>query len=200
METPEEPRDPCWHWRGNLSFWPQIQMRTLALAATAEESREASCNSHGDWTFLRPHKRVPEVPIVTQEEPHICCHNSRKTRRFSPQYEMRPFSAAAFREKSHIHSSDSKASLTSLRQLKKFPGYPSPLERNTEVPATSRRPPFSPPHSELGVPFPASSGKESRNSRRTSRGGGLNLKFEKNSRVRATISKDPDVQVHSRYT
>ena len=102
---------------------------------------------------------------------------------------MRPFSAAAFREKSHIHSSDSKGSLTSLRQLKKFPGYPSPLERNTEGPATSRRPPFSLPHPELGVPFPASSGKESRNSRRTSRGGGLNLKFEKNSRGRATVQK-----------
>ena len=175
-------------------------MQTSAKAATGEESREALHNSNGEWNFLRPHERVPEVPNVTREETQVSCHNSRKTRRFSPQCEMRPFSAAAYREKSHIHSSDSKGSLTSLRQLKKFPGYLSPLERNTEGPATSRRIPFSPPHPELGVPFPASSGKESQNSHRTSRGGGLNLKFEKNSRVRATISKDPDVPVHSRYT
>ena len=161
-------------------------MRFYDLAPTAEESCEDPLSSHGDWTSLSTQERVPEVPNVTREETQVSCRNSRKTRRFSPQCEMRPFSAAAFREKSHIHSSDSKGSLTSLRQLKKFPGYPSPLERNTEGPATSRRPPFSLPHPELGVPFPASSGKESRNSRRTSRGGGLNLKFEKNSRGAAT--------------
>ena len=26
-----------------------------------------SCNSHGDWPFLRPPERVPEVPVVSQE-------------------------------------------------------------------------------------------------------------------------------------
>ena len=70
--------------RGNLSFWPQLQMKTSALVATAEESRGAAGNSHGDWTFLRPHDRVPEVPVVTREKIQVCCHNSRKTRRFSP--------------------------------------------------------------------------------------------------------------------
>ena len=39
------------------------------MAPTGEESREAPCNSHGDLPFLRPHERVPEVPIVTREEP-----------------------------------------------------------------------------------------------------------------------------------
>ena len=68
-----------------------LQMRTSAQAVTAEESREALCNSHGEWTFLRPQEQVPEVPVVTQEEPHVCCRNSRKTRRFSTQPEMRPF-------------------------------------------------------------------------------------------------------------
>ena len=34
----------------------------------------------------------------------------------------------------------------------------------------------------------------------TSRGGGLNLIIERNSRGHATIPKDPDVPVHSRYT
>ena len=26
-----------------------------------------SCNSHGDWPFLRPSERVPEVPVVSRE-------------------------------------------------------------------------------------------------------------------------------------
>ena len=27
-------------------------------------------NSHGDWPFLRPPERVPEVPVVTREHLH----------------------------------------------------------------------------------------------------------------------------------
>ena len=38
-----------------------------APAPTGEESGEAPRNSRGDWPFLRPHERVPEVPIVSQE-------------------------------------------------------------------------------------------------------------------------------------
>ena len=30
------------------------------------------CNSHGDWRFLRPPERVPEVPVVSRENlPHL---------------------------------------------------------------------------------------------------------------------------------
>ena len=104
VETPEEPRDPCQHCRGNLRLQPQLQMMTVAAAATGEGSQEAPHNSHGDWTFLRPHEWVPEVPIITREEPQVCCRNSRKTRRFSPQREMRPFSTATSREGSHLPS------------------------------------------------------------------------------------------------
>ena len=50
--------------------------------------RVAPPESRGDWSSLRPRKRVPEVPILTPEEP---CHNSRETRRFSPQDELRSF-------------------------------------------------------------------------------------------------------------
>ena len=59
LETPEEHRGPCRPCRGTLSFRPKLQMRTSALAVTAEESREAPHNLHGDWTSLRPHERVP---------------------------------------------------------------------------------------------------------------------------------------------
>ena len=73
-------------------------MRTSAPSANGEESREAAWNWHGDLTFLMPHKQVPEVPIVTREEPQVSCCNLRKTRSFSPQCEMRPFSSTASRE------------------------------------------------------------------------------------------------------
>ena len=121
VETPEE---PFLQWKGILSFWPQLQVRTSASADTSEESREAPRKSRGDWTFLKPHERVSVVPIVTRGEPLISCRNPRKTRRFSPQCEMRPFSTVAAREKSYLSSYASKGSLTPLMQLKNFPYIP----------------------------------------------------------------------------
>ena len=67
----------------------------LGPGSIGEESQEAPSDSHENWTFLGPHEWVPEVPILTQEEHQVSRHNSRKTRRFSPQCEMRPFSAVA---------------------------------------------------------------------------------------------------------
>ena len=139
LETPEEPRDTCQHWSGILSLWPQLQMKTSAPAANAEESQEGPSNSHGDWTFPRPHERVCEVLVVPREEPEISNHKSKKkTRRFSPQCEMRPFSAETSGEKSHYHSLPSKRSLTTRGNSRSSPTYPSPLERNTEVPAITQ--------------------------------------------------------------
>ena len=44
-------------------------------------------NSHGEWPFLRPPERFPEVPIVSEEHlPQL-----EKSSRFSPPGEMRPF-------------------------------------------------------------------------------------------------------------
>ena len=50
-------------------------------------------NSHGDWPFLRPPERVPEVPVVSLDT----CRNSRKSKRFSTPGEMRLISAEASR-------------------------------------------------------------------------------------------------------
>ena len=47
-------------------------------------------------------------------------------------------------------------------------------------------------------PFPASSGKNSRHSRRISRGGTLHRKGERNSRVLPPFQETPDVSVYSR--
>ena len=55
----------------------------------------------------------------------------------------------------------------------------------------SRRARFLPLHLEMRLHFPASLRKELWLSRRTSRGGGLNLKVKRNSKGRATIPKTP---------
>ena len=94
VDASEEPPDPCQPWKGNLTFLPKLQMKTSDPAATAEESRGAPRDSRGDWTSLRPHERVTDVPVVTREEPR---RNSRKTRRFLPHRELSPFAAGSQR-------------------------------------------------------------------------------------------------------
>ena len=150
-------------------------------------------------TFLRQHELVPEVPVVTQEEPQVFCLNSRKTKSFSPQCEMRPFSEAS-REIPPSLSSLERV-LDTLEATQEVPPHTHLHSRGTmRVPLQLKKRPIFPPHLEMRVHFPHSSGKESHQSRCTSRGGGLNLKVERNSTGRATILKDPIIQVHSRYT
>ena len=67
VDAPEELRVPCRPWRGNLRFLPHLQMRTSAPAATGVESQGAPRDSQGDWTSLKAHERVPEVPVGTRE-------------------------------------------------------------------------------------------------------------------------------------
>ena len=77
-------------------------------------------NSHGDWPFLRPPERVPEVPVVSREHlPQL-----EKIQEVLPPGEMRPISAEASRGYSHLNSGISKGSFTPLLQLKKFPDIP----------------------------------------------------------------------------
>ena len=112
---------------------------------------------------------------------------------------MKLFSASLSQEKSHLPCLASQGSLTPLMQLKKFPDiHVSTREEHRGSRHNSRRAPFLPPHLEMRVHFPASSGKESWHSLRTSRGGGLNLKLERNSRGHVKIPTDPDVPIHSR--
>ena len=60
-------QDPCQHWRGILRIRHRLHTRSQAPASTGEESREAPEQLHGDWPFLRPPDRVPEVPVVSRE-------------------------------------------------------------------------------------------------------------------------------------
>ena len=69
--------------------------------------------------------------------------------------------------------------------------YPSPLERKHESPAHIQRSPVSASWHERRDPFCAWSVKNSRRSRRISRGGALHRKGERNSRVVATFPESP---------
>ena len=68
-------------------------------------------------------------------------------------------------------------------QLKKFPDITvSTREEHRGFYHKTRKAQFFPPHLEMKVHFPTSSGKKSRHSCHTSRVVGLNLKVERNSR------------------
>ena len=66
---------------------------------------------------------------------------------------MRPISNEASRGYSHLTSGTSKGSFTPLLQLKRFPTYPSPLERKHENPAHIQRNPVSASLLERRDPF-----------------------------------------------
>ena len=159
VETPEKPRVPCWHLRGNLRFQPQLQMRTSAPAATSEESRVAPGNTHGDWTFLKPHERVTDVHITTREEPQVRCRNSRKTRRFSSQCEMKPFSTVASLEFPPSLLSLERV-LDTLDATQEVPRHTSLHSRGTpRIPSLLKRSPSFPSSSLEEGPFTCFIGK-----------------------------------------
>ena len=74
VESPEGPREPCRQWRGTLRFQSQLQMRTMATAAIAEESRVAPCDLHGHCTFLKPQEWVPKVPSILERNLNMLLH------------------------------------------------------------------------------------------------------------------------------
>ena len=110
----EESAPVCPHSRRGLTHLGRLQKYPKIHDSTGEESSGSGTdstqglrpqhrpqrnperppsNSHGDWPFLRPPERVPEVPVVSREHlPHW-----RKSRRFSPPGERRPISAETSR-------------------------------------------------------------------------------------------------------
>ena len=102
-------------------------MRTLAPAATAEESQGAHSDSRGDWTSLKSHERVAEVPVITQEKPSC---NMRKTRRFSPQSDLRPFSTACL-ERNPTFPPEPRKGLAKFEATQEVPRHPLLHSRGT---------------------------------------------------------------------
>ena len=139
--TPEESARACPHSRRGLTPLARLQKYPKFHVSTGEESSGSGANStqglmlwhqrvrnpgrplsnsHGDWPFLRPPERVPEVPVESREHlPQI-----EKIQEVLPSSEMRPISAEASPGKSHLTSGTSKGSFTPLMQHKKFPDIP----------------------------------------------------------------------------
>ena len=110
----------CLHTRRGVTPLWKLHRNPEILVSTGEETRGSGLSSRCRhrtrhrlernserpsqlaWrlVLLRQQDQVPEVHIVTQEEPQISCYNSRKTRRFSPEQQMRPVSAVHL-EKNH---------------------------------------------------------------------------------------------------
>ena len=84
----EESARACPHSRRGLTPLGRLQKYPKKHVSTEEESSDSGteatqglrprhrrerkperhpCNSHGDWPFLRPPERVPEVPVVSRE-------------------------------------------------------------------------------------------------------------------------------------
>ena len=106
-------------------------MKPYFPAATREESQGVPHNLKGGLISLKQHERFPEVPVETQVGPKAPGLNSRNTTRFSPQFEVKPYSPEATQEESRGASRNSKTTMTSLRHHERFP----------EVPVTSQEEP-----------------------------------------------------------
>ena len=110
----EESARACPHSRRGLTPLGRLQKYPKIHISTGEESSGSSTdstqglrprlrrernperppsNSHGDWPFLRPPDRVPEVPVVSREHlPQL-----EKIQEVPPPGEIRPISAEASR-------------------------------------------------------------------------------------------------------
>ena len=92
-ETPEVPQDPCQHWRGNLRYGTDSTQGLRPRYRRERNPERPPSNSHGDWPFLRPPERVPDIPVVSREHlPQL-----EKIQEVLAPGEMRPISAEASR-------------------------------------------------------------------------------------------------------
>ena len=137
-ETPEVPQDACQHWRGILRFRTDSTQGLRPRRRRERNPERPPSNSHGDWPFLRPPERVPDVPVVSQE--HL------------PQLEKIQEVLPSRRDEAHFRSGVSRLItpnpwnfqrvLHTLATTLSSPTYLTPLERKHESPAHIQRSSF----------------------------------------------------------
>ena len=165
----EENARACPHSRRGLTLLGRLQKYPKIHVSTREESsgsgteskqdlsprhrRERNperppSNKHGDWPFLRPPERVPEVPVVSRE--HL------------PQIEKIQEVLPSRRDEAHLRLGiwrlitpnlwNFQRVLHSLAATQEVPRHTRLHSRgSTRVPPTSRRAPFPPPSSRGGI-------------------------------------------------
>ena len=176
--TPDEELDHGSEWRGIPRGPWQLAWRLDFPEATQACSQGLRPNSRGIPSFLPKFLKNQEILSSTRDEALVHCSVLR---------EISPSLLSLERV------------LDTLEATQEVPQHTRLLSRGTPmVPTQLMKSPGFPPHLEMRVHFPASSGKEYWRSHHTSRGGGLNLKIERYSRDSTTILKDPDVRIHSR--
>ena len=71
-ETPEVPQDPCRTGEESSGSGTDSTQGLRPGHRRERNPERPPSNSHGDWPFLRPPERVPEVPVVIREHlPHL---------------------------------------------------------------------------------------------------------------------------------
>ena len=121
------------------------------MAPTGEESQEYPHNSQGDWPFLRSHEQVPEVPIVTGEEPAT---TQEKPGGSPLQLRCPPFPLWCLEGNHTFPIEPRKGPSHPCCNSGIFSTYPFALKKNTAGPSKHKRIPVSPSSTRAEVSFP----------------------------------------------
>ena len=144
-------------------------------------------NSHGDWPFLRPQERVPEVPVISRE--HL------------PQLQKIQEVLPSRRDEAHFRRGFSRQITPNIWNFQRVLNTLDATQEVPDVPVSTReearefRPHPEEPRFRLLAreegSFPCVVGKEFRRSPGISRGGALHRKGERNSRVVPPFPESP---------
>ena len=71
-ETAEVPQDPCQQGEEHSGSGTDSTQGLRPRHRRERNPERPLSTSHGDWPFLRPPERVPEVPVISREHlPHL---------------------------------------------------------------------------------------------------------------------------------
>ena len=203
--TPGEVWLPCWTFIRSPRSLSPLEGNTEFADWSLDTDLFTGSDSRGIPMGPLQLEKRPDFSEATLAGPWDPRLNSRWTPNFPPlleknheilpHHEMRPFSRAVSREKTHIPSWNAKGYLTPLMQLR-GPQDTRPCERNTKFPTTTQEEPRFPllisrwgsnplVHLQRNPDVPDTPQEEA----------GLTLKLERKSRGRATVPKDLEVPV-----